>query len=66
MTSRVKGVARGVAWLTCVALAMTDYRGAASEGNRAAILVKKREKQREELEKLKKKIQEVRSIVEVE
>ena len=45
---------------------MTDYRGAASEGNRAAILVKKREKQREELEKLKKKIQEVRSIVEVE
>ena len=39
---------------------MTDYRGAASESSRAAILVKKREKQREELERLKKKIQEVR------
>ena len=41
---------------------MTDYRGAASEGTRAANLVKKREKQREELERLKKKIQEVRRV----
>ena len=38
---------------------MTDFRGAASEGTRAANLIKKREKQREELERLKKKIQEV-------
>lgn len=38
---------------------MTDYRGAVSESARAATLVKKREKQREELEKLKQKIKEV-------
>lgn len=38
---------------------MTDYRGAASEGNRAANLMKKRAKQKEELELLKQKIAEV-------
>ena len=40
---------------------MAHYKGAASEGNRAAILMKQREKQREELELLKKKIAEVES-----
>lgn len=35
---------------------MAHYKGAASEGNRAANLMKKRERQKEELELLKKKI----------
>ena len=39
---------------------MAQYKGAASEGNRAANLMKKRERQKEELELLKKKIAEVR------
>lgn len=38
---------------------MAHYKGAASEGNRAVNLLKKREKQKEELELLKKKIAEV-------
>ena len=38
---------------------MAHYKGAASEGNRAAQLMKKREKAKEELEKLKQKISEV-------
>ena len=38
---------------------MAHYKGAASEGNRAANLMKKREKQKEEIELLKKKIAEV-------
>ena len=38
---------------------MTDYRGAASEGNRAANLMKKRANQKEELELMKQKIAEV-------
>lgn len=38
---------------------MAHYKGAASEGARAANLLKKREKQKEELEKLKQKISEV-------
>ena len=39
---------------------MAHYKGAASEGNRAATLMKQREKQKEELEFLKKKIADVR------
>lgn len=38
---------------------MAHYKGAASEGNRAAQLLKKREKAKEELERLKQKISEV-------
>lgn len=38
---------------------MAHYKGAASEGNRAANLMKKRERQKEELEILKKKIADV-------
>lgn len=38
---------------------MADYHGAASEGARAQNLMKKREKQREEIEKLKQKIADV-------
>ena len=38
---------------------MAQYKGAASEGTRAANLMKKREKQREELERRKQKISEV-------
>lgn len=38
---------------------MAHYKGAASEGNRAANLIKKRERQKEELEVLKKKIADV-------
>ena len=38
---------------------MAQYKGAASEGNRAAQLMKKREKAKEELERLKQKISEV-------
>lgn len=38
---------------------MAHYKGAASEGNRAANLMKKRERQKEELELLKKKIADV-------
>lgn len=38
---------------------MAHYKGSASEGNRAANLIKKREKQREELERMKQKIAEV-------
>ena len=39
---------------------MAHYKGSASEGNRAANLIKRREKQREELERMKQKIAEVR------
>ena len=39
---------------------MAQYKGAASEGTRAVNLLKKREKQREELEKIKQKISEVK------
>lgn len=38
---------------------MAFFKGAASEGARAASLLKKREKEREELEKMKQKISEV-------
>ena len=38
---------------------MAHYKGAASEGSRAANLMKQRERQKEELEFLKKKIAEV-------
>lgn len=38
---------------------MAQYKGAASEGNRAANLMKKRERAREELELMKMKISEV-------
>ena len=38
---------------------MAQYKGAAREGQRAAHLMKKREKQKEELELLKKKIADV-------
>ena len=38
---------------------MAQYKGAASEGTRAVNLLKRREKQREELEKIKQKISEV-------
>lgn len=38
---------------------MAQYKGAASEGTRAANLMKKREKEREELEMRKQKISEV-------
>ena len=38
---------------------MAHYKGAASEGTRAANLLKKREQRKEELEKLKQKIAEV-------
>ena len=38
---------------------MADYHGAASEGTRAQNLMKKREKQKEEIEKLKQKIADV-------
>lgn len=38
---------------------MAHYKGASSEANRAAALLKQREKDREELERLKKKITEV-------
>ena len=39
---------------------MAQYKGAASEGARAMNLMKKREQQRQELEKMKQKIAEVR------
>ena len=39
---------------------MAHFKGAASEGTRAANLLKKREKQKEELEKIKQKISEVK------
>lgn len=39
--------------------AMAHYKGAASEGTRAAQLLKKRERAKEELERLKQKIAEV-------
>lgn len=38
---------------------MAHYKGAASEGTRAVNLLKKREKAKEELERLKQKISEV-------
>jgi len=38
---------------------MAHYKGAASEGTRAVNLLKKREKAKEELEKIKQKISEV-------
>ena len=38
---------------------MAHYKGAASEGTRAVNLMKRREKAREELEKMKQKISEV-------
>ena len=40
---------------------MAHYKGAASEGNRAATLLKKREQAREEFEFMKKRISEVQS-----
>ena len=43
---------------------MAHYKGAASEGNRAANLMKKREKQKEEIELLKKKIADVSNSLE--
>ena len=41
---------------------MAHYKGAASEGNRAAQLIKKRENAKEELERLKQKISEVSNV----
>lgn len=38
---------------------MAHYKGAASEGTRAVHLMKKRERAREELERMKQKISEV-------
>ena len=38
---------------------MTEYKGAASEAGRVLHLMKKREKQKEELERLKQKIEQV-------
>ena len=38
---------------------MAHYKGAASEGTRAANLIKKREKKKEEFDLLKQRIQEV-------
>ena len=38
---------------------MAHYKGAASEGTRAVNLLKKRERAREELERMKQKISEV-------
>ncbi len=38
---------------------MAHYKGAASEGTRAVNLLKRREKAKEELEKIKQKISEV-------
>lgn len=38
---------------------MAHYKGAASEGTRAVNLLKKREKAKEELERLKQKISDV-------
>ncbi len=38
---------------------MAQYKGAASEGNRAANLLKQRERAKEELERMKMKIAEV-------
>ena len=43
---------------------MAQYKGAASEGTRATNLMKQREKQREELEKIKQKISEVKRCIE--
>ena len=40
-------------------LSMAHYKGAASEGNRAATLLKKREQAKEEFEFMKKRISEV-------
>ena len=40
---------------------MAHYKGAASEGNRAVTLLKKREQAREEFEFMKKRISEVQS-----
>ena len=41
---------------------MAHYKGAASEGNRAVNLMKKREKAKEELERMKMKISEARNL----
>ena len=38
---------------------MTEYKGAASEAGRVLHLMKKRERQKEELERLKQKIEQV-------
>mgnify|MGYP001799904635 CR=1 FL=1 len=38
---------------------MAEYKGAAKEGARAMALLKRREKRKEEMEALKKKIEEV-------
>lgn len=40
---------------------MAHYKGAASEGNRAVTLLKRREQAREEFEFMKKRISEVKS-----
>lgn len=40
---------------------MAEYKGAAKEGARAMALIKKREKMKEDMEALKKKISEVGS-----
>jgi len=41
---------------------MAHYKGAASEGGRAQILMKKRQKEQEELEERKRKIEEELSV----
>lgn len=41
---------------------MAHYKGAASEGNRAVTLLKRREQAREEFEFMKKRISEVQSM----
>lgn len=45
--------------LVLVQAIMAQYKGAASEGSRAATLMKQRERAREELERMKTKIAEV-------
>lgn len=42
-----------------IIIVMAHYKGAASEGNRAVTLLKKREQAREEFEFMKKRISEV-------
>ena len=54
------GGVKGMGGVRGVAKAnMAHYKGAASEGTRAVNLLKKRERAREELERLKQKISEV-------
>ena len=45
-------------WQKIISIDMAQYKGAASEGGRAVTLIKKRQKEQEEVEAKKKRIEE--------